>query len=194
MKRLPFVLVFLLAWAMGPGALEARADVSPYQSVVDKVDPAIDGLTVRGGDGPCDLIVVNKTAADVLLFDEAKHPVTIRAYKPPVGPPNASLPPAPGELVRMVEGWPCSHMPTVSEDQRWNEVDSTLLLWSISGSAAQKPFFVRGHTVYHAAADPVTIGYRVMRYGTALLLVGTLLFAMPYLADQRRKIFGKRQA
>jgi hypothetical protein len=191
MKRLPFLLVFMLAWALGPGAVVAQADASPYQTVVDKVEPPIDGLTVRGGDGPCDLLVMNGTSTDVLLFDVARHPLAIHAYKPPLTPPNVSPPPAPAELVRLVEGWPCSHMPAVSEDQRWNEVDSTLLLWSISGSVGQKPFFVRGRTVYHAAADPVTITYRVVRYGTALLLVGTLLGAIPYLAVRRRRIFGK---
>jgi hypothetical protein len=191
MKRLPFVLVFMLAWTLGPGAMAARAEVSPYQSVVDKVEPSIDGLTVRGAEGPCDLIVFNRTSTDVLLFDMAKHPLTVTAYKPPLGPPNATPPPAPGELVRLVEGWPCSHLPAVSEDQRWNELDSTLLLWSINGAVGQKPFSVRGRTVYHAANDPVTQGYRVLRYGTALLLVGALLVGLPYLAVRRRQIFDK---
>lgn len=191
MKRLPLVLVFMLAWALGPGAVVAQAEVSPYQTVVDKVEPAIDGLIVRGADGPCDLMVFNRTSGDVLLFDVAKHPLTVRANVPPIGPPKATPPPAPGELVRLIEGWPCSHLPAVGEDQRWNEVDSTLLLWSISGSAGPKPFSVRGRTVYHAAADPVTVGYRVLRYGTALLLVGTLLVGLPYLAVRRRQIFGE---
>ncbi len=186
-----------LSAALGLTSFSAYADSTPYRTLVDKVEPAIAGLTIAGTEGSCSLLVLNRTAADVLLFDLANHPVTIHPYKAPVTAPAPSGAPTPvpePETVHLVGNWACSQLPAISEDQRWNEENVTLLQWVISGSVNQKAFAIRGRTVYFAADDPATVGYRMLRYGAVVLLVLGLIVAVPSLAVRRRAIFRKDEA
>jgi len=183
-RHLPILIALGLALTA-----PALAEGTPYQTVVDKVDPAVDGLTIQGDDGPCDLRVLNRTGGDVLLFDLQHRPLTIHSYQAPLAPPNAVATPRPEPAqVHLLGDWPCGQLPAVTEEQHWNAADSTLLTWTIPGWVNQRTFSIRGRTFYHAEADPVTLGYRMARYASAILLILALLFALPWLAVKRRRI------
>lgn len=160
----------------------------PYRTVVDKVEPAVDGLVVTGAEGSCTLGVLNRTGADVILFDAAKRPLTIRPYQPPPAPPNATPMPQPVP-VHLLGNWPCGRLPAVTEDQRWYERDGVVFAWAISGSSKDRTFTVRARTLYSAADDPSTINYQVLRYGILAMLAVGGLFAIPYMIARRREIF-----
>ncbi len=183
-RHLPILIVLALALTA-----PARAESTPYQTIVDRVEPAVDGLTIQGDDGPCDLRVLNRTGADVLLLDLQRRPLTIHPYHAPLAPPNAVATPPPEPVqVHLLGDWPCGQLPAITEDQHWNSADGTILTWSVAGSVNQRTFSVRGRTFYHAEADPVTLSYRVARYTAAISLILGLLFAAPYLAVRRRQI------
>ncbi len=177
-----------LGLALSLSGITAAA-AEPYRTVVDKVEPAIDGLVVTGAEGSCTVGVLNRTGADVILFDTAKRPLTIHPYQAPQAPPNATLPAPQPSPVHLLGDWPCGSLPAITEDQRWYEQDAVLLEWSINGSAKQRTFTVRARTLYQAADDPSTMNYQLLRYGALFALAMGVLFAVPYMIARRREIF-----
>src|SRR2546430_7099746 len=70
-KRLALALApSILAMLLSP--LAGLAEDQPYKTVVDGTVPRINGLTIQGATGGCDLLVQNLTGQAVTLFDMSK--------------------------------------------------------------------------------------------------------------------------
>ena len=176
---------FLLATCGLLLPLDALADDQPFTTVIDGTVPKINGLTIQGGNGGCDLVLQNQTNQDVVLFDLSKPPKPFRFSPQPKG--ASPRPPIP---VHLTGAWPCASLPAVTEDQRWNHVQVTVGTWSISGAAGAVSFRLNGRSVYDPALDPTADLLSYLRFGAGALAVGGLLIAGPYLFRKRRELLG----
>jgi len=165
--------------------LSALADDQPFTTVIDGTVPKINGLTIQGGNGGCDLVLQNQTNQDVVLFDLSKPPKPFRFSPQPKG--ASPRPPVP---VHLTGAWPCASLPAVTEDQRWNHVQVTVGTWSITGAAGAVSFRLNGRSVYDPALDPTAGLLSYLRFGAGALAVGGLLIAGPYLFRKRRELLG----
>src|SRR5690349_24341901 len=105
----------------------AVADDQPFKTVVDSIVPKTPGLTIEGSAGGCDLVLQNQTGQDVILFDLSKPPKPFRfAAQPKAASPRAPIP------VHLTGAWPCAMLPAVSEDQRWNNAETTVGNWTLN--------------------------------------------------------------
>ena len=154
MKRL--ALVFLPAVVILMLPLTALAEDQPFKTVVDGIVPKTPGLTIQGSAGGCDLLLQNQTGQDVILFDLSKPPKPFR-----FAAQARSASPKPPIPVHLTGAWPCASLPAVTEDQRWNHAEATVIGWT---------FYLR-----------IAVG---------ALIVGGLLIAGPYLFKRRREILG----
>jgi len=163
--------------------LDALAEDQPFKTVVDGMVPRINGLTIQGGSGGCDIVLQNQTAQDVVLFDLSKPPKPFRfAAQPKGATPRAPIP------VHLTGAWPCASLPAVTEDQRWNHAEVTVGRWSISGAAGAVTFKLSGRSVYDPALDPTADLLMYLRFGAGAAAVGVLLMTVPYLLRRRREI------
>jgi hypothetical protein len=182
-KRWVLLLIPILALILFPTT--AAADDPPFRTIVDKLIPATPGLTIEGAQGGCDFILKNQTGQDVYFFDQAKPSKPIRFAAQP-----KSAQPRPPVAVHLAGAWPCASLPAVTEDQRWNDVRSTVLIWSVVGSVGAIAFRMQAHTEYDPALDSSAQYMLYARIGAGLLAVGGLLIAVPYLFRRRREILG----
>lgn len=183
MKRLAFAFLLAACGLLLP--LNAFAEDQPFKTVIDGTVPKINGLTIQGGNGGCDLVLQNQTNQDVVLFDLSKPPKPFRFSAQPKGAsPRAPIP------VHLTGAWPCASLPSVTEDQRWNHVQVSVGTWSISGAAGAVSFRLNGRSVYDPALDPTADLLMYLRFGAGALAVGGLLIAGPYLLQKRRAILG----
>jgi hypothetical protein len=183
MKRAAPALI-LAAFALLLPVSALAAD-QPFKTVIDGTVPRINGLTIQGTTGGCDLILQNQTAQDVVLFDLSKPPKPFRfAAQPKSASPRPAIP------VHLTGAWPCASLPAVTEDQRWNHAEATVGIWTINGAAGAVSFKLSGRTVYDPALDPSGDLTFYLRMGAGVLAVGGLLIAAPYLFNRRRQILG----
>jgi len=184
-KRLVLALIPAFSILMFP--LAALAEDQPYRTVVDGTVPKINGLTILGGTGGCDLLVQNLTGQTVTLFDMSKPAKPFGWVSQPKGaspkPPIVAHLPANGI-------WPCASLPAVTEDQRWNHAEATVFSWSIKGAVGAVTFVLNARTVYDPALDPSAEWTFYLRVGVGALVVGAVLIAGPYLFKRRREILG----
>jgi hypothetical protein len=186
-KRLVAACVPVLATLLFP--LGASADDPPFRTVIDKLIPTTPGLTIEGTPGGCDFLLVNQTGQDVYFFDQGKPPKPIRfAAQPKIQPKNT--PARPPIAVHLAGAWPCASLPAVTEDQRWNDVPATVLIWSVGGTVGSLAFKLQAHTEYDPTLDPSARYMLYLRIGAGVVLLGGLLFAVPYLVRKRREILG----
>jgi hypothetical protein len=171
-----------VAFLMPIGAL---ADGEPYVTIIDSVVPKINGLTIQGGNGGCDLLLQNNTGQDVILFDLSKPAKPFRFAALPKG--ATPKPPIP---VHLTGAWPCASLPAISEDQRWNHQQSTVGVWTLNGAAGAVSFKISGRSVYDPSLDPTADLTFYLRIGAGIAAVGGLLLAIPYLFRRRREILG----
>jgi len=176
---------FLLATCGLLLPLDALADDQPFTTVIDGTVPKINGLTIQGGNGGCDLVLQNQTNQDVVLFDLSKPP---KPFHFSAQPKSAS--PRPPIPVHLTGAWPCASLPAVTEDQRWNHLQVTVETWSISGTAGAVSFKVNGRSVYDPGLDPTADLLIYLRFGAGALAVSGLLIAGPYLFKKRRELLG----
>jgi len=178
----PTILVMLLS------PLASLAEDQPYKTVVDGTVPKINNLTIQGATGGCDLMVQNLTGQTVTLFDMSKPPKPFGFVAQPKGaspkPPIAAHLPANGV-------WPCASLPAVTEDQRWNHAEATVVSWTIKGAVGAVTFVLNARSVYDPALDPSAEWTFYLRVAVGLMVVGSLLVAGPYLFKRRREILGK---
>ena len=182
MKRLALALALAGFLMLIP--LTALAD-DPDVTVVDSIVPRINGLTIQGGNGGCDLVLQNLTGQDVVLFDMSKPPKPFRFAALPKG--ASPRPPIP---VHLTGAWPCASLPAVSEDQRWNHAQVTIGSWTLNGAAGAVSFKLSARSVYDPALDPSADLTFYLRIGAGLAAVGALLMTAPYLYRRRREILG----
>lgn len=190
MKRLILACLPVVA-AVVLQQLSAWADDSPYRTVVDGIVPNIPGLSIQGGQGGCDLVIQNQTGQDVYLLDQSKPPKPIKfAAKPksPTPPPPIPVP--------LAGAWPCTSLPAVTEDERWNHAEVTVGNWAVGGTVGAITFKLNARTVYDPALDPSADLIFYVRIGAGLLVVGGILISIPYLIRRRQEIFaaGKKAA
>ena len=173
-------------------AADAVVLVEPIERVDElgdglMVQPKINGLTILGGTGGCDLLVQNLTGQTVTLFDMSKPAKPFGWVSQPKGaspkPPIVAHLPANGI-------WPCASLPAVTEDQRWNHAEATVFSWSIKGAVGAVTFVLNARTVYDPALDPSAEWTFYLRVGVGALVVGAVLIAGPYLFKRRREILG----
>ena len=182
MKRLVLACLPVIAYLVAP--LGAAADEMPYRTIVDGVVPPTHGLSIQGTVGSCDLMIQNLTGQDVFLLDQSKPPKSLRF------PTQKATPsPAPPIAVHLAGAWPCVNLPAVTEDQRWNHSEATVDTWSISGKVGALAFKLNARTVYDPALDPNADLFLYLRIGSGLLVVGGILYSIPYLLRRRREIF-----
>ena len=184
-KRLVLALIPAVSFLMFP--LMALAEDQPYKTVVDGTVPKVNGLTIAGGTGGCDLLLQNLTGQTVTLFDMGKPAKAFTWASQPRGaspkPPIAAHLPANGI-------WPCASLPAVTEDQRWNHAEDTVLGWTVKGAAGAVTFVLSARTVYDPVLDPSAEWTFYLRVAVGALIVGGLLIAAPYLFKRRRDILG----
>jgi hypothetical protein len=184
-KRL-LLLLATAAVALVP-PVSANAADQPFKTVVDSIVPKVNGLTIQGSAGGCDLVLQNQTGQDVILFDLSKPPKPFRfAAQPKTATPRPPIP------VHLTGAWPCASLPAVNEDQRWNHAEATVGNWTINGAVGAVSFKLVGRTVYDPALDPSADLTLYLRLGAGVLAVAGLLFATPYLFRRRREILGPR--
>ena len=186
MKRLALALApSILAMLLSP--LAGLAEDQPYKTVVDGTVPKINGLTIVGGTGGCDLLLQNLTGQTVTLFDMSKPAKAFTWASQPRGaspkPPIAAHLPANGI-------WPCANLPAVTEDQRWNHAEATVFSWTIKGAVGAVTFVLNARSVYDPALDPSAEWTFYLRIVIGAIVVGSLLIAVPYLIKRRREILG----
>src|SRR2546430_16452912 len=151
-----------LALALAPGflavllaPLAGLAEDPPYKTVVDGTVPKINGLTIVGGTGGCDLLLQNLTGQTVALFDMSKPAKAFTWASQPRGaspkPPIAAHLPAHGI-------WPCASLPAVTEDHRWNHAQDTVLAWTAKGAAGAGTVALSARTVYEPVLHPSAEG------------------------------------
>jgi len=92
--------------------------------------------------------------------------------------------------VHLAGAWPCASLPAVTEDERWNNVSSTVLIWSLGGAVGAVAFKMQAHTEYDPALDPMAQYMFYGRIAAGFVAVGGLLLAIPYLVRRRREILG----
>ncbi|HVH65171.1 MAG TPA: hypothetical protein VM674_03980 [Candidatus Acidoferrum sp.] len=186
MKRLaPIVALTALSLWLTP--VSVHAEDQPYRTVVDGIVPPINGLSIQGATGGCDLVVQNQTGQDVILLDLSKPPKPFRfAAQPKSATPR---PPATVHLPA-VGVWPCSSLPDINEDERWNHATVTVGSWTIGGAVGAVSFKLSARTVYDPALDPSADLTYYLRVAAGGLAVGGLLVAGPYLFKRRREILG----
>ena len=168
------------------GTVPVFADPLPFRTVVDALTPAVPGLSVSGALGGCDLTLANQTGQDLLLFDQGTPSKPLRLA---AGPKQAT--PKPPVAVHLSGAWPCSKLPPITEDQRWNHSVVTVLSWTLQGQIGAKALQLRARTVYDPTLDPTSPWMLYLRIGAGILAVGGLLFAWPYLRSRRREILGR---
>jgi hypothetical protein len=184
-NRLALVFAPVVALLLLP--LTALANDQPFKTVVDTIVPKTAGLTIVGTTGGCDLEVQNQTGQDVILLDMSKPP------KPLKFPAQPKLPtPKPAVAVHLPTAgtWPCSTLPPVSDDHRWNHAEATVGTWSVNGTVGALTFKLTARTVYDPALDPPSDWTMYLRYGAGAALVGGVLIAIPYMFNKRREILG----
>jgi hypothetical protein len=182
-KRLAQVFLPLCATLMFSAT--ALAEDQPFKTVVDGIVPRTPGLTIEGSAGGCDFLLVNQTGQDVILFDLNKPPKPFRfAAQPKSATPRPPIP------VHLIGAWPCASLPTVTEDERWNHVETTVGSWTLNGAVGALSFRLSARTVYDPAMDPPAEWMVYLRLGAGALAVGGLLIAAPYLLRRRREILG----
>jgi hypothetical protein len=169
--------------------LSVSAADQPFRTVIDSVVPKTPGLTIEGSMGGCDLMLQNQTGQDVVLFDQGNPPKPFRFATQPKGP--SARPPIP---VHLTGAWPCASLPPVTEDQRWNHVEATVGSWTLRGTVGALTFKLNGRTLYDPALDPSAEITFYLKIGAAVLMVGALLWAGPYLFRRRREILGTEKA
>jgi hypothetical protein len=181
-KRLWLAFLPVIAYLNAP--LGAAADGLPYRTIVDSVVPVTHGLSIQGAMGSCDLMIQNLTGQDVVLLDQSKPPKSLHV------PPLKAMPtPAPPVAVHLAGAWPCVNVPAVTQDQRWNHAEATVDTWSISGKVGALAFKLNARTVYDPALDPSADLFLYLRIGSGLLVVGGILYSIPYLLRRRKEIF-----
>jgi hypothetical protein len=178
-KRLVPACLPVIAYLVIP--LAASADDLPYKTVVDGVVPTTHGLTIGGSQGGCDLLIQNLTGQDVLLQDTGKPPKSLRFPTQKAGSPPVS--------VHLAGAWPCANLPAVTEDERWNNAVVTVETWSIAGTVGPLAFKLNARSLYDPALDPNADLFMYLRIGSGLLVVGGILYSIPYLLRRRREIF-----
>ncbi|HET9848922.1 MAG TPA: hypothetical protein VFR68_10255 [Candidatus Dormibacteraeota bacterium] len=186
MKRLPPVLAVaaLLLWL---AQLTALAEDQPYRTVVDGILPPINGLNIQGTTGGCDLVVQNQTSQDVILLDLSKPAKPFRF----AAQPKAATPRPPATVHLPAVGvWPCSTLPAVTEDERWNHAQVTVGSWTIAGAVGAVSFKLSARTVYDPGLDSSADLTFYLRVAAGALAVGGLLISGPYLFKRRREILG----
>ena len=183
MKRLALALVLAASALLLP--VSALAEDQPFRTIIDGTVPKINGLTIEGGNGGCDIVLQNLTSQDVLLFDMSKPPKPFRFAAQPKG--ASARPPIP---VHLTGAWPCASLPAVTEDQRWNHDVATVGAWSINGAVGAVSFKLNGRSVYDPALDPTADLIIYLRFAAGIAAVGGLLFAGPYLLKRRRELLG----
>lgn len=186
MKRLAPVLAVaaLLLWL---AQLTALAEDQPYRTVVDGILPPINGLNIQGTTGGCDLVVQNQTGQDVILLDLSKPAKPFRF----AAQPKAATPRPPATVHLPAVGvWPCSTLPAVTEDERWNHAQVTVGSWTIAGAVGAVSFKLSARTVYDPGLDSSADLTFYLRVAAGALAVGGLLISGPYLFKRRREILG----
>ena len=183
MKRLALALAMVAFALFLP--VTALAEDQPFRTIIDGTVPKVNGLTIEGGNGGCDIVLQNQTSQDVLLFDMSKPPKPFRFAAQPKG--ASARPPIP---VHLTGAWPCASLPAVTEDQRWNHDVVTVGTWSITGAVGAVSFKLNGRSVYDPALDPTADLFIYLRYAAGIAAVGGLLIALPYLFKRRREILG----
>lgn len=183
-KRLAILCLPILVSVLVP--ITASADDPPFRTVIDKLIPNTPGLTIQGAPGGCDFVLTNQTTQDIYFFDQSKPTRKSIRF---AAQPKSTTPRAP-VAVHLAGAWPCASLPAVTEDQRWNDTRDTVIIWSVDGAVGAVAFKMQAHTEYDPALDPSA---RYMFYGriaAGVLVVGGLLFAIPYLLKRRREILG----
>lgn len=170
----------VVAYLVAP--LGAAADGMPYKTIVDSLVPMTHGLSIQGTVGSCDLMIQNLTGQDVFLVDQSKPPKSLRF------PAQKAMPsPAPPIAVHLAGA--CVNLPAVTEDQRWNHAEATVRSWSTTGTVGALAFKLNARTVYDPALDPNADLFLYLRIGSGLLVVGGILYSIPYLLRRRKEIF-----
>jgi hypothetical protein len=187
-KRLLLLLLAPLG-AMLIVPLAALAEDQPFKTVVDTIVPKTPGLTIQGTMGGCDLLLQNQTGQDVILFDLSKPPKPFRFAAQAKS--ASARPPIP---VHLAGAWPCASLPAVTEDQRWNHAEVTVGNWSLNGTVGALSFKLVGRTLYDPALDPASDWTFYLRIGAGAVVVGGVLFAIPYLFKRRRELLGVKKA
>jgi hypothetical protein len=186
-KRLLLALSLAACASIAP--LNVLAEDQPFRTVIDSIVPKVNGLTIEGGNGGCDLVLQNQTGQDVILFDLSKPAKPFRFAAQAKG--ASPRPPIP---VHLAGAWPCASLPAVTEDERWNHAQTTVGSWSINGAVGAVSFKLRGRSLYDPALDPTSDLMLYARLGAGLLAAGGLILATPYLFRRRREILGVRKA
>ncbi len=158
----------------------ALADQPPYRTVIESLVPKTPGLEIVGTMGGCDFLLKNSSGQDVVFFDLANKPFPYKAPKP--GTPVTPL------SIHLAGSWPCTVLPAITEDQRWNHTQVSLLGWSVKGQVGSLAFRLLAHTDYDPTLDPSSEWMFYLRVGTGVLALGGLLVAAPYLYLRRRQI------
>ncbi len=158
----------------------ALADQAPYRTVIESLVPKTPGVEVVGATGGCDFLLKNTSGQDIVFFDLTNKP--FRFVAPKAGTPPTSLP------VHLAGSWPCATLPAITEDQRWNHAQVTLLGWSVKGQVGSLAFGLLAHTDYDPTLDPSSQWMLYLRIATAVLALGGLLVMAPYLYMRRRQI------
>ena len=188
MKRLVLAIAPVAVILLLP--LTVRADDQPYKTVVDSIVPKTAGLTIQGSMGGCDLLIQNQSGQDVYLLDMSKPPKPIKFAAQPAQPKAAT--PKPPIPVHLPDAgvWPCSKLPAVNEDQRWNHAETIVSGWSVNGTVGAVAFKLTARTIYDPLLDPAAEWTLYARMGAGIVLVGGLLIAAPWLIRRRREILG----
>src|SRR2546421_9520630 len=166
------------------------AEDQPYKTVVDGAVPKINALTMVGGPGGCDLLLQTLTGQTVTLFDMSKP---AKAFTWASQPGGASPKPPIAAHLTANGIWPCASLPAVTEDQRWNHAEATVLGWTVKGAVGAVTFVLSARTVYDPALDPSAEWTFYLRVLVGAIVVGSLLIAVPYLIKRRREILGSRK-
>jgi hypothetical protein len=185
-KRLPPALLLLILLLLIPAPVQAEDQ--PFRTVVDSILPKTPGLTIQGAVGGCTLLLQNQTGQDVVLFDASKPAKSFRfPSQPKTGTPR---PPSSVVLTALTGVWPCASLPAVTEDQRWNHVESTVVSWSLKGAVGAVTFVISARSVYDPALDSAADLTLYVRIGLGALVLGGMVIAVPYLIGRRREILG----
>src|SRR5438445_13026588 len=113
----------------------------------------------------------NQTGQDVILLDMSKPPKPFRF----AAQPKTATPRPPIAVHLPTAGvWPCASLPAVNEDQRWNHAETTVGIWSLTGTFGALRFKLNALTAYDPAPDPSSDSTLYPRIGTRVLVHGGL--------------------